>query len=257
MIVVEHIAGLATVQDLGRRGRMHEGLAPGGALVPEMLIEANRRVGNVAGAPALELFGRIRLRFERPCTVAFEHSELEASGELQVESGTLRVIYVAVRGGIASPLICGGRGTQLSAGIGAALRAGDRLTVETVNGALSLPPQPFLVDDFPIRVIAGPDDVPGALEALLAAEYQIATASDRVGTRLDGPVLPARPGSGVSRPMARGAIELPPDGRPIVLGPEHPTTGGYPVIAVVATIDQGKLFARPIGARVRFAGAAR
>jgi allophanate hydrolase subunit 2 len=60
--------------------------------------------------------------------------------------------------------------------------------------------------------------------------------------------------------MVRGAIELPPDGQPIVLGPEHPTTGGYPVIAVVATASQGQLFARPIGARIRFtrsAGAAR
>ena len=71
MIVVEHVAGLATVQDLGRPGRMHEGLAPGGALVPEMLIAANRAVGNLDPAPAIELLGRIRLRVETPVALAF------------------------------------------------------------------------------------------------------------------------------------------------------------------------------------------
>ncbi len=260
MIVVEHVAGLATIQDLGRPGRMHEGLAPGGALVPEMLIEANRAVGNLDHAPAIELLGRIRLRVETPETVAFGVRMIEAAGELRIESGALRVIYVAVHGGFAAPEVCGGRGTQLSAGIGAPLRAGDRLLVESARGVVPSSPVPFVVDDAPIRLLPGPDLVDGALEALLAGEFQISPNSDRVGTRLDGPVLPARSGHGVSRPMIRGAIELPPDGHPIVLGPEHPVTGGYPVVAVVATADQGRLFARPIRARVQFtqtSGAAR
>lgn len=251
MIVVEHVAGLATIQDLGRPGRMHEGLAPGGALVPEMLIAANRAVGNVDGAPAIELLGRLRLRVETPEAVAFGTHIIESAGELVVESGVLRVIYVAIHGGIASPLVCGGRGTQLSAGIGAPLRAGDRLRIEPSIAVVPSSPAPFLADGA-IHVIPGPDDVPGALDGLLAGEFSISPHSDRVGTRLDGPVLPARSGHGVSRPMTRGAIELPPDGRPIVLGPEHPVTGGYPVIAVIATADQGRLFARPIRAAVRF-----
>lgn len=252
MIVVEHVAGLATLQDLGRPGRMHEGLAVGGALVPEMLIAANRAVGNADHAPAIELFGRMRVRVATPETIAFGARLVEAAGELQLESGALRVIYVAVRGGFAAPEVCGGRGTQLSAGIGAPLRAGDSLHVEPAPSAVPSSPVPFVVDAAPIRVIPGPDEIPGALEALLAGEFQISPASDRVGTRLDGPALPARSGHGTSRPMARGAIELPPDGHPIVLGPEHPVTGGYPVIAVVATADQGRLFARPIRARVQF-----
>lgn len=260
MIVVEHVAGLATLQDLGRPGRMHEGLAPGGALVPEMLIAANRAVGSHDHAPAIELLGRIRLRVETPETVAFGARMTCAAGELQIESGALRVIYVAVHGGFAAPEVCGGRGTQLSAGIGAPLRAGDRLAIEPARGIVPSSPVPFVVDDAPIRVVPGPDLIDGALEALLAGEFQISPISDRVGTRLDGPVLPARSGHGGSRPMIRGAIELPPDGHPIVLGPEHPVTGGYPVIAVVATADQGRLFVRPIRAQVRFkqsSGAAR
>lgn len=260
MIVVEHVAGLATFQDLGRPGRMHEGLAVGGALVPEMLIAANRAVGNADQAPAIELLGRMRVRVATPQTVAFGAHLVEAAGELQIESGALRVIYVAVHGGFAAPEVCGGRGTQLSAGIGAPLRAGDALRVESATGGAPSSPVPFVVDDGPIRVIPGPDVIPGALEALLSSELQISPASDRVGTRLDGPALPARAGYGTSRPMTRGTIELPPDGHPIVLGPEHPVTGGYPVIAVVATADLGRLFARPIRARVQFkrsSGAAR
>jgi allophanate hydrolase subunit 2 len=260
VIVVEHVAGVAMIQDLGRPGRMHEGLAPGGALVPELLIHANRALGNRDGAPAFEVFGRLRLRVERALVVhAGTPQQLAAGDELRIESGGSRVAYLAVRGGVAAARICGGCGVQLSAGIGAVLRGGDRLqaTTEWVGQGAELP-APVLVSDDPIHVIAGPDVVAGALEALLAGVYRIAAASDRVGTRLDGPVVPAPAGTGVSRPMTRGAIELPPDGRPIVLGPEHPTTGGYPVIAVVATIDQGKLFARPIGAHVRFtAGAVR
>ena len=56
--------------------------------------------------------------------------------------------------------------------------------------------------------------------------------------------------------MARGAIELTPSG-PIVLGPDHPTTGGYPVIAVLREHAQDAFFARPLGATVRFVGQGR
>lgn len=254
MIVVEHVAGLATVQDLGRPGRMHEGLAPGGALVPELLTASNRAVGNVDGAPALEVLGRVRLRFDADGTVAFGTRVVEATAgdTLQLESGTLRVTYLAVRGGLVAPVVCGGRGTQLSAGIGAAVRTGERLAVGPPEGGPTRAAEPFDLGPAILRVIAGPDDVPGALAALLAGEFRISPASDRVGTRLDGPPLPAGAGHGVSRPMVRGAIELPPDGKPIVLGPEHPTTGGYPVIGVLATVEMSRFFARPVGAAVRF-----
>ena len=52
--------------------------------------------------------------------------------------------------------------------------------------------------------------------------------------------------------MIVGALEVPPDGQPIVLGPEHPTTGGYPVIGVIVQADRGRFFATPIGGTVRF-----
>jgi allophanate hydrolase subunit 2 len=253
MIVIEHVVGLATIQDLGRPGRMHEGLAPGGALVPELLVEANRSVGNHDGAPALELFGRIRLRAETKTVLGAHRLELAAGQEITIENGSSRVAYVAMRGGIESTLVLGGRGTQLSAGIGAPLRAGDRL--RSAGPAASVAARvAAALGAGPIRVIPGPDRVEGALEALFARAWKIAPASDRVGTRLVGEAIPAHTGTAVSRPMVKGAIELPPDGAPIVLGPEHPTTGGYPVVAVIAGDSLGRLFATAIGGTVRFTG---
>ncbi|HMG52684.1 MAG TPA: hypothetical protein VK601_04375, partial [Kofleriaceae bacterium] len=93
---------------------------------------------------------------------------------------------------------------------------------------------------------------PGALDVLLASEYRVLPTSNRVGTRLDGPALPRSDAPEVTRPMVLGAIEVPRDGKPIVLGPEHPTTGGYPIIAVVARADLGRLFSIRLGGTVRF-----
>jgi allophanate hydrolase subunit 2 len=107
-----------------------------------------------------------------------------------------------------------------------------------------------------VRVIPGPDGKdfsPDAIDALVSAPYRILPSSDRVGTRLEGPPIPRADGAiERSRPMVRGAIEVPPDGKPIVLGPEHPTTGGYPLLAVIAAADLGRFFSIPLGGTVRF-----
>ena len=97
---------------------------------------------------------------------------------------------------------------------------------------------------------------PMALEVLrgvLASDYRVSMRSDRVGIRLEGPRL-ARidDDTAVSAPMVRGAIQVPASGEPIVLGPDHPTTGGYPVLAVLARAELGRFHARPVGATVRF-----
>src|SRR5690349_6405619 len=97
---------------------MHEALAPGGALVPELLVAANRSVRNPDNAPAVEVFGKL----------------VTSAGV--IESEPRRVAYFAIRGGIAAPLVLGGRGTQLSAGIGAPLRAGDRLACAELPEAI-------------------------------------------------------------------------------------------------------------------------
>jgi allophanate hydrolase subunit 2 len=178
---------------------------------------------------------------------------------------------VAVHGGIAAPVVLGGRGLLVTAGFGGLfgrpLRAGDRLPVgpgadaitdaiADVGGGAPDAPRGAGPPDVPIRVVPGPDPERFAADAwdrLLAGAWRVAAASDRVGTRLEGTPLRRRDDdAGASAPMVHGAVQVPGGGEPIVLGPDHPTTGGYPVIAVVIAADRGALFARGPGAVVRF-----
>jgi allophanate hydrolase subunit 2 len=141
---------------------------------------------------------------------------------------------------------------------GRALRRGDRLNAgdETgfVAGVAGL--ASFAIDR-PVRVMAGPDlhrFDPVAIDVLFSSAFTVLPSSDRVGARLHGPPLQRRDADdGLSLPMAPGAIEVPGSGPPIVLGPDHPTTGGYPVLAVVVHADLGPFAARPVGCPVRFA----
>jgi 5-oxoprolinase (ATP-hydrolysing) subunit C len=296
-LTITRVTGFATVQDLGRPGRMHEALAPGGALVLELLVAANRAARNPDDAPAIEVLGQLVVRADAELVVGTNagHSMvarggargdrdvdgdhdaarmlrgdadtldgsnreivggthvLRAGDTLTIASEPRRVAYLALRGGVDAPLVLGGRGTQLSAGLGAALRSGDRLAPAGVSEV----DQPIagFVDHGAIRVIPGPDAAAfasDALDILVGAPYRILPTSDRVGTRLGGASILRATTTDSSRPMVRGAIEVPRDGQPIVLGPEHPTTGGYPVVAVIAHADLGRFFATRLGGFVRF-----
>ncbi len=262
---ITSVAGPATVQDSGRPGQMHHGVPPGGPLVPELLAVANRAVGNPWGAAALETFGRLELRARgRTVRVAVDGRAftLEDGASLQVpapESTSVR--YVAVDGGLAVPEVLGGRGTLLVARLGGhegrALRSGDTLPLGEGGGTPeAVEPGDALAPEAAIRVTLGPDleRFEAATRAsLLSATFTVSPASDRVGMRLRGAVLShGDPGTGISRPMVRGAIQVPPSGEPIILGPDHPTTGGYPLIAAVIRADWGRLCARRPGAPVSF-----
>ena len=268
MIRIGRVTGLATVQDLGRPGFMHAGVPAGGAMSRELLTRANAAARNAAGAAAIEAFGDVEV-FAEETTESLATSAGEtrmlAAGESVVfrRPSSQRVHYVAVRGGLDVPLVLGGRGTLLVANLGGhegrALRRGDALPV----GAAPLTPDAPAHDDtrreeprVRIRVSLGPDldAFPReTLDVLTAGLFTISPASDRTGTRLLGPPLLARPGpTRPSAPMVPGAIEITPDGGAIVLGPDHPTTGGYPVLACVRARDLGKLMALPLGAELRF-----
>lgn len=262
---VTRTAGLSTVQDAGRPGFMHMAVPPGGPLVRAWLARANACVDNAAGAAAIETFGSITLSSEGAISLGTdegERIELAPRATWTLACGPARVRYVAVRGGIDVPMVLGGRGTLLAAGLGGlagrALVVGDLLRV----GNDPLEARVIIPLDLSAAVLLhpGPDLArlpPGTFEALLASRPRIDARSDRVGVRLVGAALPSRPlpeNATSSTPMVRGAIQLPPDGNPIVLGPDHPTTGGYPVIAVAASEDVDRLFALPVGATVHFAG---
>nr|WP_281065042.1 carboxyltransferase domain-containing protein [Brachybacterium sacelli] len=158
-------------------------------------------------------------------------------------------------------------------GLGPApLRAGDVLLVGEEHGLDAVPATYAPVHDDPpeedegdasapapleIPVHAGPRDQllgRAAMEALLGADWTVRSDSDRVGVRLDGPALPVPEGAGAlpSEAMVPGAIQVPPSGLPVVFGSDHPTTGGYPVIGVVAHPSLDLLAQAAPGSTVRF-----
>jgi biotin-dependent carboxylase-like uncharacterized protein len=262
VIGVVAVAGMVTVQDGGRPGHMHEGVPPGGALVPELLARANAGASNRPDEAALEVLGSVTISVDAPTRVASEQGdarELRPGETWTVACGTARVRYVAIRGGVDVPAVLGGRGTLLVAGLGGhhgrVLRRGDELGAGGKPPHESVPPAPPDADA-PIVVLPGPDlDCFGkdALDRLVASPFVVDARSDRVGVRLTGPPLPrVVDDRGVSGPMVRGAVQVPPTG-PIVLGPDHPTTGGYPVLVTVVRASLGALCARPVGSPVRFA----
>lgn len=262
----------ATVQDLGRPGLAAVGVPPSGAADSSSLIRANRLVGNPDEAAGIELtLGRASFRCHGGLRLAVTGAPAEvvlAAGTdqppLAIEFGTsfeapegglisigaptvgLRT-YVAVSGGLATPVVLGSRSVDVLSGLGGeALRTGDVLEVGSAQGPASAgsAPAPSISargTTASLRVIAGPRldwFGAGALDTLCGSTYAVSPASNRTGLRLSGPPLSRLTGRELpSEGMVTGSIEVPPDGQPILLLADHPTVGGYPVIAVVASTD--------------------
>lgn len=255
-LVVTRIGPGASIQDLGRLGRMHEGIPPGGALCPELLIATNLALGNEASAPALELpWHGASFAASEPLTVSVDghiHS-LGAGEELRVRPSPHAVRYLALPGGIETPWVLGGRGALPVAGLGSFLRPRDILR-SVAPAVIACEPRTHQVSDTPIRLVVGPDEFgDDVLDLLFSSEFSVSRLVDRTGMRLESPKLPVpRQDRGFSTPMVRGAIQVTTDGSLIVLGPDHPTTGGYPVIAVVRSTDVGRLALKRPGETIRF-----
>ncbi|NED74590.1 biotin-dependent carboxyltransferase family protein, partial [Streptomyces sp. SID9944] len=117
-------------------------------------------------------------------------------------------------------------------------------------------PQPGPAAELVLRVTLGPRDdwfTPEALRVLASRAYRVSSASNRIGLRTEGPALErARPGELPSEGMVLGAVQVPPDGRPLVFLADHPTTGGYPVVAVVHAADLPAAAQAVPGTPVRF-----
>jgi biotin-dependent carboxylase-like uncharacterized protein len=155
--------------------------------------------------------------------------------------------YVAFAGGLDVPIVLGSRATDAGAGLGGfegrALKTGDHLALGPP------PPREPLARASPgpdaarkrVRVVLGPQaDAFGgeSIARLLEAEWTVGKDSDRTGCRLDGPSLPhLGPAEIVSDGMLPGCIQVPPDGRPILMLADCPTTGGYPKVATVIVAD--------------------
>ena len=273
-----------SVQDLGRPGRGVYGVPPSGAMDELSLRAANLLVGNVEDAAALEITMRgPDLHFEGDHVVALAGApfELQLEGEridvgrsFIVSDGTTLTIggtkigtraYLAVRGGFDVPLVLGSRSTFVPAGFGGVagrpLAAG--AVLETGEGRASplrsLGPAglPSIGREAVLRAVPGPQEeafTRETIKSFFSAAWRVSTRSDRAGVRLEGDRIEIV-GSPDLDPegVVTGAVQVPADGSPIVLGPDRPATGGYVKIATVITADLPLLAQARPGVTLRFA----
>ncbi len=264
MLTVLAPGPLTTVQDRGRPGHAGIGVTRSGAADPASADLANRLVGNRPEAAVLEVTaGGLRVRAGRtllvavtgaPAPVEIDGRPAPFAAPTTLHPGAVLALgaphrglrsYVAVRGGIGVPPVLGSRSTDTLSGLGPPpLAAGTLLPVGDLAGE-----EPF-VDVAPVgapqdrpvlHVLPGPRRewlADAAWHALTAQEWQVGNDSDRVGLRLAGPHLArARDGELPSEGLVPGALQVPPDGAPVLFLADHPVTGGYPVLAVVVTAD--------------------
>lgn len=275
---------LTSVQDRGRHGWRHLGIARSGALDPELAALANHLVGNRDDDAVLELsLHGPSLRLPRPSRIAllgasvdarFEGTVLPMARPLDLPAGTLKLggvrngvrAWLAIAGGFEVAPVLGSRSTDLRGGFGGhqgrALQAGDRLPLGSAPSLRIDSPRiarwwvdPDFDEDphLPIRYLPVANPALADSAAALARQpWSVAAASNRQGLRLDGAPLPAVGGSGVSEPVAPGTIQLPADGRPIVLLADAQTVGGYARLGHVIAADLPRLAQAPPHARLRF-----
>ena len=272
MIEILDPGPLTTLQDTGRMSYAHLGVSRSGAADRAAYALANRLVGNAPAAAALEItLGGLAMRFTSAATIALTGAPCPGADfgvARSVPAGTqLRLLapmtgvrsYLAIRGGIDVRPVLGSRSTDTLSGLGPApLRAGDMLPVGNfvagdVSGEIAVAEAPARL----VHVIPGPRDdwfVADALDTLTSAVWTVRPESDRVGVRLDGPqLIRQRQEELPSEPTLPGALQVPADGRPIVLGPDAPVTGGYPVLSVVRDRDLDVLAQLRPGDQLQFA----
>lgn len=274
------------VQDAGRSGYAALGVSASGVADRRAMRDANRAVGNTARAAVLESVGGVVLRFRGAGVAAVTG----ASGALTLEEagGGVRPVthgepfatvdgdeltlghpehglryVIAVRGGVDAAPALGSRAADTLAGLGPlALTAGTvlpigdagRHAVDPSVVARELPAPGDLVD---LEITLGPRDdwfTSSAVETLTGQEWTVTPRSDRVGIRLQGqvPLERALGGELASEGAVTGAIQVPPDGQPVLFLPDHPLTGGYPIIGALTDRSLDLAGQLAPGVRLRF-----
>ncbi len=281
--------GLATsLQDAGRAGYLRFGVPACGALDPVSMRLANALVGNDEHAAVLEMRflgpsfkvtaesarlafcgARLTVRIERNGELieVGENRSVSVKMDDQVTIGALRdssTACMAVEGGFAVEPVLGSAALDAKSFIGgftgSKIDAGDRLPLNLKNIAqrpdMALPEQSNDSDDTPIRVVLGPQDyyfTESAIETFLSTKWTVSQQADRMGMRLDGPVLDHARGHDIaSDGIANGAIQVPGSGQPIVLLADRQTSGGYPKIATVVSCDLSRLGRMTPGSELSF-----
>lgn len=276
---------LTTVQDLGRDGWRHIGVARAGALDPTQAALANRLVGNAADAAVLELtLQGPTLAFASPIRIALCGAEIDAHFEdtnarghevpharpVTLPAGVLTLgtirnglrAWLAVAGGIDVPRVLGSRSTDLRGGFGGyagrALQTGDCIPVgkhaDITTTTLEAPAWWIELNHFSsntpaIRYVPA-NDLPDTLQTEQA--WTVDPRSNRQGLRCAGEAIAHCLPEQCSAPVAPGTIQLPPDGRPIVLLADAQTIGGYPRLGHVIAADLPRLTQLRAGDALRF-----
>jgi len=255
--------GIATsVQDQGRPGYAHLGLGRSGAVDIIAAGVLNRALGNSEFAPVIETAGGLVVECVSRSLIATSNwtsPRLVAEGEkvrVSPEAGR-QWAYLAVSGGFSGAPMLGSLSADSMADLVAVdVSAGAELQV----GTASIGPPTDLIASRPaqleITLLPGPhlDRLgPSALSTLTSTNWVVENNS-RVGVRLAGGLvqLPVQSANGQSEPMIVGAVQIPPNGQPIVLGREHPVTGGYPVAAVVDDSGISAVLGARLGSSLRF-----
>jgi len=271
----------ATVQDRGRFGLRRYGVSASGPMDAPSLRIANALVGNGDDCACIEMAGfGGRFTVRAPTHIAVTGVDVEIrvndqkiwpwesrlldKGEILTIGGFRGAVwgYLALSGGIDVAPVLGSRATHLRSGLGGwqgrRLRVGDELPL----GNAPILPRPRVLkknwqrSSRPIRVIAGPqaDYFSSPMrEEFVQRPFVISSLRDRMGQILeDHRVISEKGYDIVSDGTCPGSIQIPASGKPIVLMAEAPTTGGYPKIATVASVDLARLAQIPSGQRVKF-----
>ena len=252
---------LTTVQDRGRVGWAHLGVPRGGALDRGAAALALRLVGGAPDDALLETtMGGVVVRTSAAVTFAVTGARCEVrvgrrsvghSEPVTAPAGSVITVgrassgvrsYLALAGGLVGPSVLGSRSTDTLAWVGPPRLAAGHVLALGAPHRLPRAPEAVVVRDRQreLHLVRGPraDWVDEAgWEALDGASYAVAADSDRIGLRLSGPVVARRPGELPSEGIVLGGVQLLPSGQPLVFLADHPTTGGYPVVALVVDRD--------------------
>jgi antagonist of KipI len=272
-----------TVQDLGRAGQLRHGIPPSGPVDRFAFVVANRLVGNVDGAAALEctLIGP-RFEVDAAAAIAVTGADMPVTvngaeaprwATIALDAGDVVKLgparagvrsYVAFSGGLDVPLVLGSRSTYVRGRMGGlegrALRKADSLSTLPSWPVRPRRVEPDAVPDYrsaqPIRLVLGPQDdrfTDAGIRALLGSPYEVLPQSDRMGARLRGPRIEhARGHDIISDGIALGSVQVPGDGQPIVLLVDRQSTGGYTKLATVCSCDIGRVGQARPGQSLRF-----
>lgn len=260
---------MTTVQDLGRFGYQAFGVPVSGALDQFSTRVANWLVGNPASAAVLEatfigpklevLCGALVAVTGADVAVTLNGRPIETWRSHRVKAGDVLWIrraksglraYLAVTGGIDVPIRMGSRSTYVGARLGGlegrALAKGDVLhrgagKLRAMEATLPEQERPVFPGEILLRSVPGPqeDHFQEGLKVFFGSRFQVTPQADRMGCRLDGPQIPRKPTappSIISEPSLPGAVQIPPDGKPIILLVEQ-TVGGYAKIATAIWAD--------------------